>query len=138
MGEHTCFNLDSVKTLKPQTELKRSFRWFYTYYSYRETYHRQNLSFKVPLEKFMTGAEIGFWFTGFPNLTKGLKIYAGNFEISTHSQEVGALEISKNLFRIYTKDGFYSPTEVQLEGKKRMNVKDFLNGFHSFENIKIA
>lgn len=72
MGEHTCFNLDSVKTLKPQTELKRSFRWFYTYYSYRETYHRQNLSFKVPLEKFMTGAEIGFWFTGFPNLTKGL------------------------------------------------------------------
>ena len=70
--------------------------------------------------------------------TKGLKIYAGDFEISTHNQEVGALEISKNLFRIYTKDGFYSPTEVQLEGKKRMNVRDFLNGFHSFENIKIA
>ena len=70
--------------------------------------------------------------------TKGLKIYAGNFEISAHSHEAGTLEISKNLFRIYTKDGFYSPTEVQLEGKKRMNVKDFLNGFHSFENIKIA
>ncbi len=70
--------------------------------------------------------------------TKGLKIYAGNFEISTHSHEAGTLEISKNLFRIYTKDGFYSPTEVQLEGKKRMNVKDFLNGFHSSENIKIA
>ena len=70
--------------------------------------------------------------------TKGLKIYAGNFEISTHNQEAGTLEISKNLFRIYTKEGFYSPTEVQLEGKKRMNVKDFLNGFHSFENIKIA
>ena len=48
------------------------------------------------------------------------------------------LEISKNIFRIYTKDGFYQPTEVQLEGKKRMNVKDFLNGFHSFEDIKIA
>ena len=46
--------------------------------------------------------------------------------------------LDKNIFRIYTKDGFYQPTEVQLEGKKRMNMKDFLNGFHSFENIKIA
>ena len=48
------------------------------------------------------------------------------------------LKLPKNVFKIYTKDGFYSPTEVQLEGKKRMNVKDFLNGFHSFENIEIA
>lgn len=72
MGKHTCFNLDSIKTLKPQTELKRSFRWFYTYYSYRETYHKQDLSFKVPLKRFMTEDEIGFWFAGFPNLTKGL------------------------------------------------------------------
>ena len=70
--------------------------------------------------------------------TKGLKIYAGTFEVSEHQKTAGTLEISKNIFRIYTKDGFYQPTEVQLEGKKRMNVKDFLNGFHSFENIKIA
>ena len=69
---------------------------------------------------------------------KGLKIFAGNFEISHHQNEAGTLEIAKNVFKIYTKDGFYSPTEVQLEGKKRMNVKDFLNGFHSFENIEIA
>lgn len=72
MGQHTCFNLDSTNTIKPNTELSSSFRWFYTYYSYRETYHKQNLSFKVPLEKFMTKDEIGFWFTGTPNLTKGL------------------------------------------------------------------
>ena len=69
---------------------------------------------------------------------KGLKIFAGNFEIYHHQNEAGTLEIGKNVFKIYTKDGFYSPTEVQLEGKKRMNVKDFLNGFHSFENIEIA
>ena len=69
---------------------------------------------------------------------KGLKIYAGNFEIYHHQNEAGTLEIGKNVFKIYTKDGFYSPTEVQFEGKKRMNVKDFLNGFHSFENIEIA
>ncbi|MEG2510274.1 MAG: methionyl-tRNA formyltransferase, partial [Chryseobacterium sp.] len=69
---------------------------------------------------------------------KGLKIYSGKFEISDHGKTVGSLEISKNDFKIYTKDGFYSPLELQLEGKKRMNIKDFLNGFRNFEEIKMA
>lgn len=70
--------------------------------------------------------------------TKGLKIFAGNYEVSAHQKSTGTLEISKNTFKIYTQDGCYYPTEVQLEGKKRMPVKDFLNGFQSFENITIS
>lgn len=69
---------------------------------------------------------------------KTLKIYEGKFEISAHSKTPGSLEIDKSHFKIYTKDGFYQPQELQLEGKKRMNVKDFLNGFQSFENISSA
>jgi hypothetical protein len=72
MGRQTCFNLDSTVTLKPRTELKRSFRWFYTYYSYREIYPQQKLYFKIPLLKFMSKDEIGYWFTGTPNLGQGL------------------------------------------------------------------
>lgn len=69
---------------------------------------------------------------------KGLKIYGGKFEISDHGKTPGTLDISKNEFKIYTKDGIYFPLELQLEGKKRMNVKDFLNGFRNFEEIKMA
>lgn len=69
---------------------------------------------------------------------KGLKIYNGKFEISEHGKPVGSLEISKNDFKIYTKDGMYFPLELQLEGKKRMNIKDFLNGFRNFDEIKMA
>jgi len=69
---------------------------------------------------------------------KGLKIFNGKFELSNHRKSVGSLDISKNEFKIYTKDGAYFPLELQLEGKKRMNVKDFLNGFRSFEEIKLA
>ncbi|MFC3159236.1 methionyl-tRNA formyltransferase [Chryseobacterium arachidis] len=69
---------------------------------------------------------------------KGLKIFAGKFELSNHGKTVGSLEISKNEFKIYTQDGVYFPLELQLEGKKRMNIKDFLNGFRSFEEIKLA
>jgi methionyl-tRNA formyltransferase len=69
---------------------------------------------------------------------KGLKIYGGKFEIADHRKTSGTLDISKNEFKIYTKDGIYYPLELQLEGKKRMNVKDFLNGFRNFEEIKMA
>ncbi|UFH33948.1 methionyl-tRNA formyltransferase [Chryseobacterium sp. C-71] len=69
---------------------------------------------------------------------KGLKIYGGKFEITNHEKTSGTLDISKNEFKIYTKDGIYYPLELQLEGKKRMNVKDFLNGFRNFDEIKMA
>lgn len=62
------------------------------------------------------------------NEEKVLKIYKGNFEKKEHSQQAGVMEISKNEMKIYTQDGVYYPEELQLEGKKRMNIKDFLNG----------
>lgn len=69
---------------------------------------------------------------------KGLKIFGGKFEISNHGKTAGSLKISKNEFKIYTQDGEYFPSELQLEGKKRMNIKDFLNGFRNFDEIKMA
>ncbi|SDL64509.1 methionyl-tRNA formyltransferase [Chryseobacterium taihuense] len=69
---------------------------------------------------------------------KNLKIFSGKYEVTDHHKESGSLEISKNEFKIYTKDGIYLPLELQLEGKKRMNLKDFLNGFRNFDEIKLA
>ena len=69
---------------------------------------------------------------------KYLKIFGGIFEKKVHSKSVGEIEISKNSFQVFVKDGVYFPEEVQLEGKKRMNIQDFLNGFQNFENIGLV
>lgn len=69
---------------------------------------------------------------------KSLKIYRGKIEIDAHEKTPGTLEIDKHRFKIFTEDGFYLPEEVQLEGKKRMSVKDFLNGFQHFDHISMA
>ena len=68
---------------------------------------------------------------------KILKIFKGKFQKIEHSKECGEIEISKNEFKIYAKNGVYFPEELQLEGKKRMSLKDFLNGFHSFDELKL-
>ena len=69
---------------------------------------------------------------------KFLKIFKGKFENISHDKNPGTLEINKNQFKIFTEDGFYLPEEVQLEGKKRMSVKDLLNGFQNFDHISMA
>ena len=69
---------------------------------------------------------------------KTLKIFAGTFEEVKDKSSPGKLEISKKEFNIFTGSGIYKPTEVQLEGKKRMSVKDFLNGFRDFEGVQIV
>lgn len=69
---------------------------------------------------------------------KSLKIYKGKFENLETTENAGKLLIDKNTFKIFAENGLYSPEEIQLEGKKRMNVKDFLNGFREFDHISIA
>lgn len=66
---------------------------------------------------------------------KILKIYKGKFEVLPHGKTAGGLEIDKHSFKIFAKNGIYYPEELQLEGKKRMNLKDFLNGFRQFDTI---
>lgn len=66
---------------------------------------------------------------------KTLKIYKGKFEVLPHGKTPGSLEIDKHSFKIFAKNGIYYPEELQLEGKKRMNLKDFLNGFRQFDTI---
>lgn len=69
---------------------------------------------------------------------KSLKIFSGNFALETHQKNPGEIEIEKSLFKIYTKDGAYFPEELQLQGKKRVHIKDFLNGLQHVQDIKIV
>ncbi len=69
---------------------------------------------------------------------KGLKIFEGKIEKTNHNKPSGTIEFTKNSMEIYVNGGIYNPIEVQLEGKKRMNIKDFINGFKSLDQIKIA
>ena len=67
-------------------------------------------------------------FTGLEN--KKLKIYKAEKILTTHHAVAGSFETDgKNFLRFACNDGFINVTELQLEGKKKMNTADFLRGY---------
>ena len=62
--------------------------------------------------------------------TKTMKIYAAHYEQSVHQVAQGTMQTDNATYmRFAAKDGWLYADELQLEGKKRMNVTDFLRGF---------
>lgn len=61
---------------------------------------------------------------------KVLKIYSADKEIVGHSEKPGSyISDGKTNIKFATADGFISLSEIQIEGKKRMAVTDFLRGY---------
>ena len=66
---------------------------------------------------------------------KTLKIYHSKKEIKTPSHTIGEYATDgKTFFKFACTDGYVYATELQLEGKKKMVVEDFLRGFRGNTN----
>lgn len=60
---------------------------------------------------------------------KVLKIFEANARVATHSYTAGSFVlIDDNNFGFATPDGFLVPKIVQLEGKNRMTIEEFIRG----------
>lgn len=71
---------------------------------------------------------------------KVVKIWAGKVHVCenavkhhAHQNNGTIVKIFKDAIGVKVNDGVYLITEFQLEGKKRMSVKDYLNGHNVFE-----
>ena len=71
------------------------------------------------------------------NESKIIKIYNADYELLKHKKEITEIDISKNSFKIYTKDGVINILEIQIAGKRKMDIKSFLNGINlsNFKNV---
>ncbi|MGB1315953.1 MAG: methionyl-tRNA formyltransferase [Chitinophagales bacterium] len=60
---------------------------------------------------------------------KTFKIFKAKKHISTHNNQNGFVELTKESINFYCKNGFIEVTEMQIQGKKRMKTADFLRGY---------
>lgn len=64
--------------------------------------------------------------TTFRNLK--LKIYKSQLHIGSHTEVPGTIETDTKQMKIYCTDGYLKITEVQWEGRRKMEIQGFLNG----------
>lgn len=71
MCKMTPLNLNGSR-IKSEASLEKRFRWFYTEYTYTETFFSVADTFKIPVSDYADKDVISYWFTGQPNLMQGL------------------------------------------------------------------
>lgn len=60
---------------------------------------------------------------------KNIKLWLSKISDKKYNEKPGTIvSIDKNGMEVVTKDGSILITELQLSGKKKMNIKDFING----------
>lgn len=66
-----------------------------------------------------------------------VKIFKVEKEVEKHHFDVGKLSSDKNELKVAVNDGFINIKVIQLPGKRKMDVKSLLNGYHFEENAKL-
>ena len=66
------------------------------------------------------------------------KIYSCNPQEEKHQWEAGTIQSTKKEMKVAVAGGFINLQEIQLEGKRKMVVKDVLNGLNLDENAKMT
>ena len=62
-----------MEGIKASSQLEKHFKWFYTDYTFTETFANEDSTlFPIPLSQFLSADTASFWFTGQPNLTRSL------------------------------------------------------------------
>ena len=64
-------NLLMAEGFKANSKLEKSFKWFYTDYTFTETFVYDGPAiFPIPISRFLSADSASYWFTGQPNLTR--------------------------------------------------------------------
>ena len=64
-------------------------------------------------------------------IKKNIIIYDCDYKLINNKLNPGHIIISKKDFKISCVDGYIMIKDIKIEGKKRMKIKSFLNGFNS-------
>ncbi len=66
-----------------------------------------------------------------------VKIYSCEMEIENHNFKIGKVISTKKEIKIAVKNGYLNIKEIQIPGKRKMDVKSLLNGYYFDKNSKM-
>jgi hypothetical protein len=98
MCEQTPLQLNGSK-MRSNANLRKRFRWFYTEYTYTETFYCVGDSFKLSPTDYADKDAVSYWFTGQPNLLQGLN-GAEAYEKLGNMEPAVTKWLNDNLFKV--------------------------------------
>lgn len=66
-----------------------------------------------------------------------VKIFRCRYETQKHNAEIGTLIVDKKSVKVAVKNGFIYIEEIQLPGKRKMGIRDLLNGYTFSDDSKM-
>ena len=66
-----------------------------------------------------------------------IKIFKVEKELENHNLSYGKIKATKNELKVAVRDGYIIIHEIQLPGKRKMDIKSLLNGYDFNENAKM-
>lgn len=84
-------------TMKPV--LEKRFRFFYTYYNYKESFSKLPIIFPIPVTRYLSAEEAGYWLTGKPDILKGMNGVEANDILHSIEEKAGKW-LLHNLFEM--------------------------------------
>lgn len=100
-------------------------------YAYNVSRQEEHIDFnKTSREIFNQIRGLNSWPGAYAILNdKNIKLWLSKISDKKYNEKPGTIvSIDKNGMEVVTKDGSILITELQLSGKKKMNIKDFING----------
>jgi len=67
-----------------------------------------------------------------------VKIYKAITEEATHNLDTGTVLAGKKELKVAVAGGYISVQELQMPGKKRLQVQEVLNGYKFEEKVKMS
>ena len=64
-------------------------------------------------------------------------IQLGEFRKIARKPGIHIKLVKNNMLKILLKDGYLEVLEIQIEGKKRMSGKEFINGYREYDSIRL-
>ena len=66
-----------------------------------------------------------------------VKIYTARMEKESHHEDIGCISTTKKEMRVAVKDGYLNITDIQLPGKRKMEISALLNGYSFDKEAKL-
>jgi hypothetical protein len=117
--------------LKSKAKLEKHFRWFYTEYTFTEVFECVGDTFKLDATNYADKDIVSFWFTGEPNLLKGLNGAEASQKISEMEPFISKW-LNDNLFKVcfdYVVDHYDSIPNPPVSKERFCELHDSLANY---------